>query len=70
MEKPNLLWETIRFSPLILYTIEPMSKRLKKSLCHDLSHFHYFLECEFDYTDVRDLDFMNCKTLLKSQLGY
>ena len=33
-----------------------------------MSHFHYFLESEFGYTDVRDLDFTWCKRLLKSQL--
>ena len=57
MEKPNLLWETIRFSPQILFTIEPTAKRLRKTLCYDMSHFHYFLESEFGYTDIRDTNF-------------
>ena len=57
MEKPNLLWEIMRFSPQIIYTIEPTSKGLRKSLCYDISHFHYSLESEFGYKDVRDSDF-------------
>ena len=68
MEKPNLMWEIIRFFPQILYTIEPTEKRLRKALCHDMSHFHYFLESEFGCTEVRDSDFTSCKSLLQSQL--
>ena len=68
MEKPNLLWEIIRFFLQIVYAIDPISKRLKKSLSHDLSHFHYFLESEFGYTDMRCLNYTSCKNLLKSHL--
>ena len=57
MEKPNLLWETIRYCPQILFSTEPTAKSLRSSLCHDISHFQYFLESEFGYTDVRDSDF-------------
>ena len=57
MEKPNLMWETIIFYPQILFTIEPSSKSLRSYLCHDMSHFHYFLESEFGYTNVRKSDF-------------
>ena len=57
MEKPNLWWETIRFFPEILFTLEPTTKGLRSMLCHDMSHFHYFLESELGYTDVRDLNF-------------
>ena len=68
MEKPNLLWETIRYSPIILFTIEPTNQSLRKSLSHDISHFHYFLESEFGYTNIRDSDFKCCKSLLQSEL--
>ena len=64
MEKPNLLWETIRYFPHILFNIEPINTGFRRSLFHDLSHFHYFLESEFGFTDVRDSDFMYCKSLL------
>ena len=57
MENPNLLWETIKFFPQILYTIEPAKNCIRKALCHDMCHFHYFLESEFGYKDIRDLDF-------------
>ena len=43
-------------------------KVLRKSLCHDMSHFHYFLESQFGYSNVRESDFTNCKSLLKSEL--
>ena len=68
MENSNLWWETIRYSPEILFNLEPTTKNLRKSLCHDISHFHYFLESEFGYKDVRDADFTYCKSLLKSEL--
>ena len=68
MEKPNLLWEIIRFFPEILFSLEPTSKTLRTSLCHDLSHLHFFLESEFGYTSVRDSDFTYCKSLLISEL--
>ena len=32
MENPNLLWKTIRYSPWILFSIEPTSKRVQESL--------------------------------------
>ena len=57
MEKPNLIWETITYSPGILYTIEATSKGLRTSLCHDMSRFHFFLESQFGYTNVRESDF-------------
>ena len=57
MEKPNLLWEIIRYCPGILFSIEPAKRGLRSALCHDLSHFHYFLESEMGYTSVRDSDF-------------
>ena len=57
MEKPNLWWKTLRYSPRILYSIELTCRRLKKSLCNDMSHFHYFLESQFGLSNVRDLDF-------------
>ena len=69
MEKPNLIWETIRYYPLILFTLEPVMKSLRSSLSHDMSHFHYFLESEFGLTNVRDADFTYCKSLLKSELA-
>ena len=68
MKKPNLLWETIGYSPIILFSLEPVMKRFRTSLCHDMSHFHYFLESQFGYTNVRDSDFTSCKSLLKSKL--
>ena len=68
MEKPNLLWETIEYSPRILFTLEPVMKSLRTSLCHDMSHFHYFIESQFGFTNVRDSDFTFCKNLLKSEL--
>ena len=52
--RPNMLWETIRYFPAILFSIEPTQKGLRKSLCHDMSHFHYFLESQFGYSNVRD----------------
>ena len=69
MENSNLWWETIRYFPQILFSIEPAAKSLRSSLLHDISHFHYFLESEFGYTDVRDADFSQCKTLLSSELN-
>ena len=36
MDKPNLIWETIGYSPRILYTLEPVMKGLRSSLCHDM----------------------------------
>ena len=57
LEKPNLLWETIRFSPEIMFTLEPISKGIRSSLGYDMSHFHYFLESECGYINVRDADF-------------
>ena len=68
MEKPNLLWETIEYSPIMLFTIEATQTGLRKSLCHDMSHFYYFLEAQFGYTNIRELDFTYSKTLLKSEL--
>ena len=68
MEKPNLLWETIRYSPVILYTLDTVMKGLRSSLFNDMSHFHYFLESEFGCTNVRDSDFTYCKSLLISEL--
>ena len=43
-------------------------KGLRKSLCHDMSHFHFFLESQLGYSNVRDSDFKYCKSLLKSEL--
>ena len=57
MEKPNLIWLTITYSPGILFSIEATSTGLRTSLCHDMSHFQYFLESQFGYTNVRDSDF-------------
>ena len=61
---PNLLWETITYSPGILFSIEATMKGLRKSLCHDMSHFHFLLESQFRYSKVRDSDFTFCKSLL------
>ena len=69
MEKPNLVWETITYSPVILFTMEATSTGLRTSLCHYLAHFHYFLEDQFGYTKVRDSDFTHCKSLLKFEVG-
>ena len=33
-----------------------------------MSHFHYFLESQFGYSNVRDSDFIYCKSLLISEL--
>ena len=68
MEKPNLLWETLTYCPRILFTIEATQTGLRKSLSHDMSHFQYFLEAQFGYTNVRDSTFTYCKSLLKSEL--
>ena len=68
MESPNLLWETIGYEPITLYTIEPMQKSLQSSLSHDMAHFYYFLESQFGFTNVRGTDFTYCKSLLKDQL--
>ena len=68
MEKPNLLWKTITYCPGILFALEATSTGLRTSLCHDLSHVHYFLESQFRFTHVRDSDFKCCKNLLKSEL--
>ena len=56
MDKLNLLWEIMSYSPQILFSIEPINRGLRESLCHDLSHFHYFIESEFGLSDVRDSD--------------
>ena len=56
MENSNLWWETIRFDPIILFSLEATSKGLRSIMCNDMSHIHYFLESEFGYTDVRDSD--------------
>ena len=68
MEKPNLLWETIGYDPIILFSLEPVMRGFRTSLSHDISHFYYFLESQFGYTNVRDSDFKSCKILLKSRL--
>ena len=57
MERPNLVWATIEYSPIILFTLEPTAKGLRTSLSHDISHFHYFMESQFGHKDVRDVDF-------------
>ena len=33
-----------------------------------MSHFHYFLESQFGFTNVRDADFTYCKNLLNYHL--
>ena len=68
MDRPNLVWLTIEYDPIILFSIEPVMKGLRMSLCHDMSHFHYFLESQFGLTNVRHSDFTTCKSLLKSRL--
>ena len=68
MEKPNLLWEIMKYCPGILFSIEATQTSLRTSLCRDISHFHYFLESQFGLKNVRDLDFTSCKSLLQSQL--
>ena len=68
MENSNLWWETISYDPIILFSLEPVMQGFRASLTHDLSHFHYFLESLFGYTNVRDLDFTSCKRFLKSEL--
>ena len=68
MDKPNLVWLTIEYCPRILFTLESVVKSMRTSLCHDMAHFHYFLESQFGYTNVRDVDFTHCKSLLKSEL--
>ena len=65
---PNLLWETITYFPDNLFIIEATVKGLRKSLCYDMSHFHFFLESQFGYSNVRDSDFTHCKSFLKSEL--
>ena len=68
MEKPNLLWECITYEPKILFNIEATNGSLRTSLCHDMSHFHYFLESQFGYENIRDSDFAYCKSLLKTEI--
>ena len=68
MEKPNLVWETIGYEPIILFSLEPVVRHIRSSLSHDMSHFYYFMESQRGLTDVRDSDFTSCKSLLKSQL--
>ena len=68
MDNPNLIWLTITYCPEIVFSIEATVKGLRKLLCHDMSHFHYFLESQFGYSNVRDSDFIHCKNLLKSVL--
>ena len=68
MEKPNLLWEIIGYCPIILFTLEPTVKGLRTSLSYDMSRFHYFLESQFGFTNVRDSDFTKCKCLLQSKI--
>ena len=57
MDNSNLIWETVRFFPQILFTLEPTMTGLRATLSNDMSHFHYFLESAYGCTDVRDLDF-------------
>ena len=60
MENHNLLWEILPYCPWILFSIEPTRKRVQKLLGKKklhLSHFYYFLESEFGYTNIRDSDF-------------
>ena len=68
MDKPNLLWECITYCPGILFTLEAIKTGLRTSLCYDISHFHYFLESQFGFTNVRDSDFIDCKKLLKIEI--
>ena len=68
MEKPNLLWEIIGYDPIILFCLEPVVGHIRTSLSNDMSHFYFFLESQFGYTNVRDSDFKSCKSLLQSQL--
>ena len=51
-----LLWETIRYEPCILFTLESMSKAMHDELSRDLSYIHYFLEETFGGEDIRDSD--------------
>ena len=67
MDNPNLLWLTITYCPEMFFSIEVTVKGLRKLLCHDMSHFHYFLESQFGHSNVRDSDFIHCKSLLKSK---
>ena len=64
MEKPNLLWEIIRYSPQILFIIETTKNLLRKHLSRDISRIHYFLESEFGYSNIRFTDYAYCKNLL------
>ena len=41
------------YSPLILFSLEPCNRSLRRSVSHDISHFHYFLESEFGEENVR-----------------
>ena len=68
MDNPNLLWLTITYCPEIVFSIEATVKGLSKLLCQNMSHFHYFLESQFGYSNVRESDYTNCKSLLKSEL--
>ena len=68
MEKPNLLWEIIRFHPQILFTLEATKKLLRRSLCRDMSHFLYLLQSEFGIS-LKYAGFTECKSLLTSQLA-
>ena len=66
MDRSNLIWATIEYSPIILFSLEPTMRGLRGSLGNDMAHFHYFLETQFGYTEIRDSDFSYCKSLLKS----
>ena len=65
-----LLWEMIRYSPIIYFTLESVSKAVKSTLENDESYFQYFLEEIYGYKNIRSKSFSDCKILLEEKIKF
>lgn len=43
-----LLWEILRYEPIILFTLDSLNRQFQEVLRKDVSYIHYFLESAMD----------------------
>jgi hypothetical protein len=63
-----LIWELVRYSPFVLFSLQPVSRRMNLALMPDIDWMHYYIEETFAMARAlsRSLSFDECKRLFVS----
>ena len=62
--RKDLLWETLRYTPVIFFALEVVNHRMQYKLKSDLCFFYYFLQELFDLPYDKTMTYDDCKEIL------